>query len=85
MLVWTGGIKALKEFIEADNNLYPTIKFAECISLEKVNFLDTTVHLVANSLETEIYTKLTVLQTLNNIFYQAFAILAISSKTSLEV
>ena len=57
MLVWSHGIKALNEFIEAANNLYPTIKFAQCISPEKVNFLDTTVHLVDNSLETEIYTK----------------------------
>ena len=57
MLGWTHGIKVLSKFIEAANNLYPTIKFAHCISLEKVNILDTTVHLVDNSLETEIYTK----------------------------
>ena len=57
MLVWTHGIKALNEFIEAANNLYPTIKFTHCISPEKVNFLDTTVHKIDNSLETEIYSK----------------------------
>ena len=57
MLVWTHGIKALNKFIEAANNLYPTIKFTHCILPKKVNFLDTTVHLVDNSLETEIYTK----------------------------
>ena len=57
MLVWTHDIKALNEFIEAANNLYPTIKFTHCISPEKVNFLDTTVYLVDYSLETEIYTK----------------------------
>ena len=57
MLVWIHGIKALNEFIETANNLYPTIKFTDCISSEKVNFLDTTVHLVDNSLETEMYTK----------------------------
>ena len=59
MLVWSHGIKALNEFIEAAYNLYPTIKFTHCNSPEKVNFLDTTVYLVDNSLETKIYTKLT--------------------------
>ena len=57
MLVWTPGIKAFNKFIEAANSLHPTIKFTHCISPEKVNVLDTTVHLVDNSLETETYTK----------------------------
>ena len=57
MLVCTNDIKALNEFIEAAISLYLTIKFTHCISPVKVNFLDTTVHLVDNSLETEIYLK----------------------------
>ena len=44
---------------EAANNLFPTVRFIHCISPEKVNFLDTTVHLVDNFLETEICTKST--------------------------
>ena len=82
MQVWTHGIEALNKFIEAANNLYPTIKFIHCISPEKVKFLDTTAHLVDNSLEIEIYTKPIELI---KIYYQALVILAISSKTSLEV
>ena len=37
VLVWPHGIKALNKFIEAANNLYPTIKFTHCISPEKEN------------------------------------------------
>ena len=56
-MVWTHGMEALQEFVNAANNLHPTIKLTHCTSFEHVHFLDTTVHFFHDHLQTEIYTK----------------------------
>ena len=56
-MVWTHGIDTLLEFIDNANRLHPIIKFTYSFSTETVNFLDTTVHLINNHIETELYTK----------------------------
>ena len=57
MLIWAHDIKAPNKFIEAANNLYPPHKIHPLHFTREINFFDTTVYLVDNSLETEIYLK----------------------------
>ena len=56
-MVWTHREDTLLEFIDIANHLYPTIKFTYSFSPETVNFLDATVDLMNNHIETELYTK----------------------------
>ena len=56
-MVWTHEKDTLLEFIDNVNRLHSTIKFTYPFSPETVNLLDTTVHLINNEIETELYTK----------------------------
>ena len=57
-MIWQHGRKNLTKFLEALNSCHPTIKFkAECISADKVNFLD--VDVILNQLTTDLCVKST--------------------------
>ena len=56
-MVWTHGIDTLLEFINNANRLHPIVKFTYSFAAETVNFLDTTILLINNHIETELYTK----------------------------
>ena len=47
-LIWTDGESSLKKFISEINAIHPSIKFECHYSRERVNFLDTNVHLDKN-------------------------------------
>ena len=56
-MIWTAGLENLEKFIETANNRHPSIKFTHECSASHISFLDTTVHLINNNIETEIFTK----------------------------
>jgi len=57
-LIWEHSSEELHNFVEHLNTCHPTIKFTSETSTEKVNFLDTTVHLTPEgTLYTTLYSK----------------------------
>jgi hypothetical protein len=56
-LIWTHGLEALLQFIEYLNTRVPSIRFTHEYSDTNVSFLDTTVKLVNNKLESDLYSK----------------------------
>ena len=57
-MIWHHGKKNLTKFLDALNRCHPTIKFkTECVSSEKVNFLDVEVTRCGNRLTTDLYVK----------------------------
>ena len=56
-LLWTHGEDHLMKFVDHLNNFHSTIKFTTSFSTQHVVFLDTTVSLVGNRIETDLYTK----------------------------
>ena len=58
-LIWTEGEESLKGFIQYLNNCHRSIKFTAETSRVSVNFLDTTVTLKNQALNTDLYTKKT--------------------------
>ena len=59
-MIWQHGRENLTKFLEALNSCHPTIKFkAECISADRVNFLDVDVIRSGNQLTTDLYVKST--------------------------
>jgi hypothetical protein len=56
-MIWTHGVESLTEFIDYLNTRVESINFTSEISLDKVNFLDTTVKKVGNKLQTDLYQK----------------------------
>ena len=57
MGIYKGTPEELKDFVKNLNEAHPTIKFTLEFSEEKVNFLDTTVHLDGGKIWTDLYTK----------------------------
>ena len=57
-MVWKGTKEQLDNFNKDLNEKHPTIKFEFEISQKRVNFLGTTVYIVANKeIKTKLYTK----------------------------
>ena len=57
-LIWTDGEASLKKFFDEINSIHPSIKFDCHYSREKVNFLDTYIHLnAAGCLSISLFTK----------------------------
>ena len=56
-MIWTSGQESLNEFLNLANDFYPSIKFTTETSSE-IHFLNTTIHLQNNKVETEIYSKI---------------------------
>ena len=56
-LIWTEGTEKLAEFVDKFNTIHLTIKFTVSYSATEVNFLDTTVLIIDNQIETELYCK----------------------------
>ena len=55
--IWTHGNDKLHDFIEYVNNYHSTIKFTCEFSTSKIPFLDVMVHLVNQTLQTDLYSK----------------------------
>ena len=57
-LIWEHGKENFLKFLDSLNNCHPTIKFkAECISKDRVNFLDVDVIRCGERLTTDLYVK----------------------------
>ena len=57
-MIWPHGGENLYKFLNALNSCDPSIKFkAECISAERVSFLDVEVIRRGNQLTTDLYIK----------------------------
>lgn len=56
-MIWLAGMENLNKLIKLANEHHPSIRFTFEISTEKLPFLDTTVHLTNNSIQTELYSK----------------------------
>ena len=56
-LIWQHSEHELNEFVAYLNNCLPSIKFTMEKSMEEVNFLDTTVKIVNQRIETDLYCK----------------------------
>ena len=57
-LIWEHGKENLLKFLDSLNNCHPTIKFkAECISQDRVNFLDVDIIRCGERLTTDLYVK----------------------------
>jgi len=57
-LIWEHSSETLNDFMDHLNACHPSIKFTSEVSQEKVNFLDTTVHLTTDgTLYTTLYSK----------------------------
>ena len=55
--LWEHGQEKLKEFIEHLNEKHPTIKFTAEWSQTSINFLDVTVSLIGEKINTDLYVK----------------------------
>ena len=55
--IWTHGIEALEEFTEFANNIHENVKVKLRWSEEKIEFLDTMVHIADGQLWTDLYSK----------------------------
>ena len=62
-MLWTHGEKKLLQFYKDFNSEDPDIHVTMNHSTEKVNFLDTTIRLKNNTIQTSLYKKLTHSQT----------------------
>ena len=56
-MIWTSGQESLNEFLNLANDFYPSIKFTTETTSSEIHFLNTTIHLQNNKVETEIYSK----------------------------
>ena len=57
-MIWEHGMEHLDIFLNSLNNCHPTIKFkTECVSAERVNFLDVEVIRCEDQLTTDMYVK----------------------------
>ena len=55
--IWTHAEQALCHFIESLNRHHTTIKFTATWSAEQVMFLNTTIHVEDDQINTDLYTK----------------------------
>ena len=53
-MIWTSEHDSLNEFLNFANDFYPSIKFTTETFLSEIHFLDTTIHLQNNKVETEV-------------------------------
>ena len=58
-MLWEHGENKLKSFIEKTINIHPTIKFTTEYSKNSMNFLDNTVSLIEEIIETDLRVKST--------------------------
>ena len=56
--IWNESEEKLEQFLENLNNFHPNLKFRSEKSKNSVNFLDVTVSLIDQHLETDLYYKL---------------------------
>ena len=56
-MIWTIGQESLNQFLNLANDFYPSIIFTTETSSSEIHFLDTTIHLQNNKVETKIYSK----------------------------
>ena len=56
-MIWTSGQESLNEFLNMANDFYPFIKFTTKTFSTEIQFLDKTIHLQNNIVETKIYSK----------------------------
>ena len=55
--LWQQGLRALEEFTQYFNSLYPTIKFELVFSESRLNVLDVNLYLVDGFIKTDVYSK----------------------------
>ena len=55
--IWEHEEKKLRDFVQTLNELHPTIKFTAEWSQKSINFLDVTVSLLDDQIETDVYVK----------------------------